>query len=436
VLKTYISSTYEDLQDHRRAAQDAILALGRQPVGMEQYRAGDERPLDRCLEDVRSSDAYLGIFAWKFGFRPNNGEKSITQLEYEQAVACKIPCYIFLLQEDAPWPRKHIPDDEQPRIRALRDLLRTERLVSFFRDTESLGRVVSQSLARVASINPKKPPVPEFLPYLCDRGDQEFALSDLVRPAAPLASRPMLCLIHGDEAEAHDKYLERLHKVTLPQLLPAETRQTGIKLYRLEWPARFDNADELHRRFEMSLSREVLDFSLGTREAINAKLAHFTGPVAIHSHVITENWQQNDSSLLDSFFAFWQRWPELAVGQRLFVFLFVIYQNRPGPYRGRKLRQMNAQIRDALAKYDYRRYDRVATKVLPELKGPTLGEAQDWARSEEAGKFCDRPALIYAIAAFYAEWELLEKPKDQPVRIPTEQLVPKLRELMSRSQYE
>jgi hypothetical protein len=95
MLQIYISSTYEDLVDYRRAARDAILALRLFPVEMEEYRAADERPLDRCLKDVRSSDAYVGIFAWKYGFRPNNGDKSITQLEYEEALASGKPSYIF-----------------------------------------------------------------------------------------------------------------------------------------------------------------------------------------------------------------------------------------------------------------------------------------------------------------------------------------------------
>ncbi len=108
MFKVYISSTFDDLEDFRRAALDAVLVAKYLPVGMEHYRAGEGPPLDRCLQDVRTCDAYIGIFAWKFGFRPGNGEKSITQLEYEEAAKNKIPRYIFLLQEEANWPRKHI----------------------------------------------------------------------------------------------------------------------------------------------------------------------------------------------------------------------------------------------------------------------------------------------------------------------------------------
>ena len=118
MLRTYVSSTYQDLVEERRAARGAILALGHFPVGMEDYAASDERPLDRCLSDVRSCQAYVGIFAWKFGFRPESSEKSIAQLEYEEARRHNIPCYLYLLAEDAPWPRTRIPDEDQPRIKS------------------------------------------------------------------------------------------------------------------------------------------------------------------------------------------------------------------------------------------------------------------------------------------------------------------------------
>src|SRR5215831_1164712 len=109
MLRIYVSSTYEDLKDERKAARDAIQTLGHLAIGMEDYAASDERPLERCLRDVRSCQAYVGIFAWRYGFCPGNGEKSITSLEYEEATKNKIPCYVFLVREDAPWPRTWIP---------------------------------------------------------------------------------------------------------------------------------------------------------------------------------------------------------------------------------------------------------------------------------------------------------------------------------------
>ena len=39
-------------------------------VGMEDYPATDERPLDLSLKGVAKADLYVGIFAWRYGFIP------------------------------------------------------------------------------------------------------------------------------------------------------------------------------------------------------------------------------------------------------------------------------------------------------------------------------------------------------------------------------
>jgi hypothetical protein len=437
MLRIYVSSTYEDLVEERRATRDAIFGLGHFPVGMEDYAAADERPLDRCLRDVRSSHAYVGIVAWRYGYRPNGNGKSITQLEYEEARANSIPCFLFLLREDAPWPRIFIPDEEQPLIKAFRETLRADHLVGFFRDAESLARSVLQSLA-TGLINRSAPSIPDLLPYLCDRSDQEFDLDDGLKRSKTKPRHPLICIIHGEETEAHDKFLERLQKVMLPFLLPRQIEQSGVQLYRLEWPQSFQTAEEMQRKLALSLSKEVLDSARGTSEDINNRIGQTLGPVAIHSHLISENWQQQKTTCLEFFLQFWQNWPELAVGQQLIVFLFIKYQvnKNLGIYKLRKYRHVNSQIRKALTEYDLSSFDRLTIAILRELKGPTLGETQDWARSQEMSKFCDPQTLVTAISEYYAEWETQQRSKIIPVRIPTDQLTPKLKEMISRAQFE
>ena len=61
----YISSTYEDLKDHREAVYKALRRLNHDVRAMEDYVAADERPLDKCLKDVAAADVYVGIFAWR-----------------------------------------------------------------------------------------------------------------------------------------------------------------------------------------------------------------------------------------------------------------------------------------------------------------------------------------------------------------------------------
>jgi hypothetical protein len=154
VATVYISSTYTDLKDYREAVARTLRKMRHEVVGMEDYVAADERPLEKCLRDVAAADAYVGIFAWRYGFVPdddNPNHKSITELEYRCAQANKLPCLIFLLHEDAPWPTTAIDAVSgnaraASRLQKLRKELQEERLVGFFRTPDELAREVSVSV--------------------------------------------------------------------------------------------------------------------------------------------------------------------------------------------------------------------------------------------------------------------------------------------------
>src|SRR5688572_14358006 len=131
----YVSSTYSDLTEHREHVYRALRQLGHDVRAMEDYVATDERPLAECLADVERCAVYVGIFAWRYGFVPqanNPARKSITELEYRHAVVSGVPTLLFLLKEDAPWPRTRMDLGQASKnIEALRDELSTEKTVSF-----------------------------------------------------------------------------------------------------------------------------------------------------------------------------------------------------------------------------------------------------------------------------------------------------------------
>lgn len=74
-LKVYISSTYEDLKEYRSIVYDTLRQWRKDVIAMEDYPAADKRPLQKCLEDVALSDIYVGIFAWRYGYIPNDNKK-------------------------------------------------------------------------------------------------------------------------------------------------------------------------------------------------------------------------------------------------------------------------------------------------------------------------------------------------------------------------
>ena len=105
-MKIYISSTHQDLINHRSAIHRTLQRMGHDVIGMEQYVAEGNRPLDRYLADVRLADLYVVILAWRYGYnpldQPTPGALSITELEYSAAAGR--PILAFLLDPDTPWP--------------------------------------------------------------------------------------------------------------------------------------------------------------------------------------------------------------------------------------------------------------------------------------------------------------------------------------------
>lgn len=441
MLRIYISSTYNDLIAERSVVKEAILSLGHFPLGMEEYSASDQRPLDRCLADVRSCQAYVGIIAWRYGFCPDGSQLSITNLEFKEAADHKIPAFVFVLKDDASWPRNFIPDEDQPRVKAFRKQLENEKLVAFFRNKDELATKVTTSLASVSAVaaNPAATAaveIPPLLPYLCDRSEQERALTGLVERAMENPTRAIVCLVHGDETEAHDKFLERLQKYTLPKLLSSGSERPNVQEYLIPWPEGVRDEDTLHKELLRGLSSAVVETFRAGKEEVNARVAQALGPVALHTHTLSEHWEQQGVEPLGMFLRFWEQWPELSVGQQLFVFLFIKYQGRrnSGLLKWLGYANINGQLREMMKSYDPAAYPRINSLPLPELQGATQGETENWARSNETRRFCDEDALLRAVRDYYAEWASNEKARTLPVRIPTEQLMAKLKEMMSRTQ--
>jgi formylglycine-generating enzyme required for sulfatase activity len=149
----YVSSTFEDLKDHREAVYRALRQTGHDVKAMEDYVACDQRPLDKCLGDVATADVYLGIFAWRYGYVPEAGNPeglSITEREYRQAIDSGKSRLIFLLHDDAPWVRRFddaaSAPDKGERIAAVRAELKTANTVSFFKNVDELAKLASNAV--------------------------------------------------------------------------------------------------------------------------------------------------------------------------------------------------------------------------------------------------------------------------------------------------
>ncbi len=198
----YLSSTYEDLQEHRRVVFEALRKGGYQVIAMEDYVATDKRPVEKCLADVARSDIYVGIFAFRYGYVPpavhhNPNELSITELEFRHAdEEVKIPCLTFLVDVKTPWPNifNDAWTDKQEKgehINRLRDYLQTEKMANFFSSPHELASLVQAAVTkRLQESSPDatgdSAPLPAITWAIQEKGSPFPGLMHFTRKFAPV----------------------------------------------------------------------------------------------------------------------------------------------------------------------------------------------------------------------------------------------------------
>ena len=166
----YLSSTYEDLKDYRRAVFEALRKAGHHVIAMEDYVAADQRPVDQCLKDVEKADVYVGLFAFRYGYVPppehqNPKAWSITELEFRHAETLKKGCLTFIAKRDAGIPLDLVDaytgDGEKGNpIERLRQYLLTQKLASAFSQPHELAALVLAAVTKHLA-NKKQPASPD-----------------------------------------------------------------------------------------------------------------------------------------------------------------------------------------------------------------------------------------------------------------------------------
>src|SRR6266487_4848031 len=149
-INVMISSTARDLPDHREEVLDACLRQGMFPVMMEHLPASDADAIEKSLRMVDEAEIYLGIFAHRYGYIPKGLDISITEMEYNRAVERGIPRLIFLMDKDHPVkPTDVETGDGAVKIEALKERLKKERVVNFFKSPAELRAEVIDSLSKL-----------------------------------------------------------------------------------------------------------------------------------------------------------------------------------------------------------------------------------------------------------------------------------------------
>jgi hypothetical protein len=98
-VKVFVSSTYIDLKDHRQRVITQLRRAGYQVDPMEDWTSDADEPRRFSLDRLDGCQACVLLVGFRRGFVPAGEARSITQMEYDHAIARGIAVLPFLLDD-------------------------------------------------------------------------------------------------------------------------------------------------------------------------------------------------------------------------------------------------------------------------------------------------------------------------------------------------
>lgn len=214
------------------------------------------------------------------------------------------------------------------------------------------------------------------LPYMVDRG---AIVAELHATARQLTARPdqvLVAVLHGDDDQCQDKFVERLRKDELPRSLEIG-QDAALTEVHLTWPEQVRTRERFHADLTSALARKLT--CPESPAAIQRHFSSLPGPVMIKSQVYATQWAQYPDTVLDDYMAYWQGWPGKEAIQRVVVLLFLVLKVPPtGWFKGRAMRKANEALQAVLHRYDPAGYPGLHTTPLLEMKGIEEHHVLDW----------------------------------------------------------
>ncbi len=149
-LRVFISSTTDDLGDCRQKVAEVVTRLGQVAVSMKTFGASSLAPEGVSVERVREAEVLVGLIGYRYGHVPAGSSKSVTEMEYDTAVAAGKIVLMYVPQAafgGSQQARSPAVDD-----RALRFIDRIQReshTCGAYADRADLPGIVAADLYRV-----------------------------------------------------------------------------------------------------------------------------------------------------------------------------------------------------------------------------------------------------------------------------------------------
>lgn len=153
--QVFISSTYKDLIEERKAIQEILLMADCIPAGMEAFVAADDEQFNVIKQVIDLCDYYVLIIGSRYGSVNEKTGLSYTEMEYDYAVLKEIPILVFCLDESVELSdeKREKETDRILKLKLFKEKAMKNRLVSIWKDVSDLYRQAAVSIMKAKQSN-------------------------------------------------------------------------------------------------------------------------------------------------------------------------------------------------------------------------------------------------------------------------------------------
>ncbi len=153
--QVFVSSTFTDLREERKAIIESLLNAKYIPAGMEMFSASNDEQFKYIKKIIDTCDYYVLIVGARYGsINPSTG-KSFTEQEYDYAVEKNIPVLGFLHDDPYNLPVEKRDDVNRELLEKFRTKVSDGRLCKMWNTSTELIASVIVSLGEEVKSNPQ-----------------------------------------------------------------------------------------------------------------------------------------------------------------------------------------------------------------------------------------------------------------------------------------
>lgn len=219
------------------------------------------------------------------------------------------------------------------------------------------------------------------LAYLCDRSDQEDKLAmNLTGHLKTKATRPVVCLVHGDVREAHKEFMDRLQQWLKGFLKTG----SGVKRHVLDTPS-----DGSPQAFWGKIGKVMKGYPV-TKEEVWPHIAHHAEPLMFVLNLRMREAAARCESVISSLLKFCDNdWDDLPAGRFVIFFVCVKYEQIGWMEFKKKSLQSNLQKMLSRLEKDQKfendsirpfEYTKLTGFVLPKLESIRETHVDEWSQ--------------------------------------------------------